>query len=49
MQTSQLHEQTNMDTAAEREAFNNLVQEINTNLEVAAIRFWRSVGFRRVG
>ena len=36
-------------TEAEREAFDDLVQDTNTDLEVTATRFWRSVGFRRVG
>jgi GNAT superfamily N-acetyltransferase len=49
IQTARLHERANLDTAAEREAFNDLVQDININLEVTATRFWRSVGFRRVG
>lgn len=48
-QIARLHEQVNMDSAAEREAFNDLVQHINTTLEVKATKFWRSVGFRRVG
>jgi hypothetical protein len=34
---------------AVREAFDDLVQDINTDHEVKATRFWRSVDFRRVG
>jgi GNAT superfamily N-acetyltransferase len=55
MQIARLHEQTNMYTVpvremtAVREAFDDLVQDINTDHEVKATRFWRSVGFRRVG
>lgn len=49
MQTTRLHEQVNIDSAAEIEAFNDLIRSINTTLEVTSTRFSRSVGFRRVG